>query len=300
MNAPQPVVVVTDIERGVFGSPESADALDFLAAHDIPLVINASRTRAEIERLHHTLHIVTPFICENGAALFLPQGCFPFVPHRARRAMSGDVIDFGLPYAQVVDVLRRTARQHNVEIVGFADLSIEEVSRELDVSLAEARLAKLREYSELFRIVDDTEAVRQRLVPSLNRQGLRCRPTGRHYLATGAPDRADSVRALRAIWKRAWRDPLVIGLGDSLDDVPWLRQVDIPVIVRTDGEEVSRKMVAGLPHAHVTGRHGPTGWSEAIFYLLGGLHQDPAARPLQHPGPRAYSACRIPEPGGRS
>ncbi|HVH29701.1 MAG TPA: hypothetical protein VM818_23300 [Vicinamibacterales bacterium] len=269
MNPPQPVVVVTDVEKRVFGSPESADALDFLATRAIPLVINASRTRAEIERLHHTLHIVTPFISENGAALFLPQGCLPFVPHQARRGMSGDVIDFGLPYAQVVDILRRTARQHHVEIVKFADLSIEEVSRELDVSLAEARLAKLREYSELFRIVHETEAVRHRLVASLHRQGLRCRPTGCHYVVTAAPDRADSVRTLRAMWKRASKDPLVIGLGDTLDDVPWLRQVDIPVIVQTDGEEVTRKMLASLPHAHVTRRHGPTGWSEAVFYLLG-------------------------------
>jgi mannosyl-3-phosphoglycerate phosphatase len=273
MNAPQPVVVVTDVEKSVFGSPESADALDFLAAHDIPLVINASRTRAEIERLHHTLHILTPFISENGGALFLPPGCVPFVPQQARRGMSGDVIDFGLPYARVVEILKRTACQQHAEVVGFADLSIEEVSRELDVPLAEARLAKLREYSELFRIVDETEGVRHRLVASLQRQGLRCRSTGRHYLLTAAPDRADCVRTLRAMWKRASKDPLVIGLGDSVDDVAWLRQVDIPVIVQADGDGVSRKMLASLPNAHLTRRHGPTGWSEAIFYLLGGLYQ---------------------------
>src|SRR5918996_613074 len=201
----QRIVVVTDIdgswlEAGRRSPPDERAALDFLAARGIPLVINSSRTRAEIERLHQTLQLLTPFISEHGSALFLPHGCFPVVPERARPAVGGHVIEFGKRYHQVVDGLRLTCRELAVEISGFAELSIEDVARELGVVMVEAQLAKLREYSELFRIVDETDAMRSRLFKALRRRGLQCWQTGTHHLVTATPDRAQSLQLLRAMW----------------------------------------------------------------------------------------------------
>src|SRR5262245_20063933 len=96
------IIVVSDIDGSLLDPRtdsriEEQAALDFLASRGIPLVINSGRTRAEIERLQHTLRMHTPFISENGSALFLPHG-FPLVPTRARAAVGGDVIEFGKPY----------------------------------------------------------------------------------------------------------------------------------------------------------------------------------------------------------
>src|SRR5581483_5140944 len=137
---------------------EERAALDFLAARGIPLVINSSRTRAEIDRLRRSLQLRTPFICEHGSALYVPHGSLPSVPERARAAVGGRILEFGKRYLDVVDALTLTSRELDIEIVEFAELSIEEVARELDVSIIEAQLAKLREYTELFRIVHETES----------------------------------------------------------------------------------------------------------------------------------------------
>ena len=272
----QRIVVVTDIdgsllEPGTRSLPDERAALDFLAARGIPLVIHSSRTRAEIERLQQTRQMLTPFISENGSALFLPHRSFPFVPERARPAVGGGVIEFGKRYHEVVDALRLTCRELDVEVVGFAELSIEDVARELGVPLVKAQLAKLREYTELFRIVDEKDAMRSRLFKALRRRGLRCWRTGTHHLVTATPDRAESLRTLRAICKQAWGDHLMIGLGDSEDDVAWLRHVDVAIIVQNQRTGVPARLLSKLPTAHVTRRPGRQGWSEAVFEFVGGL-----------------------------
>jgi len=268
------LVVVTDIEGsfmepGTRSLPDERAALDFLAARGIPLVINSSRTRAEIERLHQTAQMLTPFISEHGSAVFIPHGCFPFVPDGAQPAVGGEVIEFGRRYHEVVDVLRQTSRELGVEIVPFAELTIEDVARELGMSIVEAQLAKLREYTELFRIVDEKEATRSRLCKALRSRGLRCGCVSSHHLVTATRDRAESLRRLKAIWALAWGDPLVIGVGDSEDDVAWLRNVDVAIFVPNDRAGVPARMLSKLPTVHVARRPGRQGWSEAIFEVVG-------------------------------
>jgi mannosyl-3-phosphoglycerate phosphatase len=124
------LVVVTDIddsllEPGADALPSERAALEFLSVRDVPLVINSSRTYAEIERIQETLRLLTPSISEQGSALFIPPGSFPSIPNRAARAVSGHVIEFGRPYHEVVDAVRATGRELGIEIVGFADLTIE-------------------------------------------------------------------------------------------------------------------------------------------------------------------------------
>jgi mannosyl-3-phosphoglycerate phosphatase len=268
------IVVVTDIDASLLepGSrflPDERAALAFLAERGIPLVINSSRSRAEIERLHHTLNIVTPFISEHGSALFLPHQWLPFVPDRARPAVGGHVVEFGRRYYEVVDTLRLVCRELNLEIVSFAELSIDEVAQELGVPSAEAQLVKLREYTELFRIEDESEATLSRLFKALRRRGLRCYQRGRHFLVSATPNRAESLRTLKGLWKRAWGEHVMVGLGDSEDDVSWLQFVDVPIFIENGRSGIPARVLRKLPTVRLTERHGRLGWSDAVFEFVG-------------------------------
>src|SRR5262249_7547831 len=159
-------------------------------------------------------------------------------------------------YHEVVDALRTICRELDVEIVGFAELSIDEAARELGVPAVEAQLAKLREYMELFRMINENEAARSRLIKALRRRGLRCWRTDRHHLVTSTPDRAECLRALKTIWRRTWGDHLIIGIGDSEDDVTWLRHVDVAVIVQSPRSGVPTRVLSKLPTAHLTRSSG--------------------------------------------
>jgi mannosyl-3-phosphoglycerate phosphatase len=271
------VVVVTDIddsllEPGARALPSERAALDFLASRGIPLVINSSRTHAEIERIQETLRLLTPSISEHGSALFIPPGCFPSIPDRAARAVGGHVIEFGRPYHEVVEAVRITGRELGVEIVGFADLTIEDAARELGVSDVEAQLAKLREYTELIRIADETDARRSHVLNALRRRGLRCWPIGRHHLVSATRDRAESLLTLKALWRHGWGEPpCIVGFGNSEDDVNWLRYADLAVIVQDDHAGVDPRILSKLPTAQVSQRPGRLGWSDAILESVGAL-----------------------------
>jgi len=286
------IVVVTEIEgtlleRGTQWLLNQRAGFDFLAAHGIPLVIHSRRTRAEIERLRQTLDLLTPFISEHGSALFLPHGSFPFMPDKAHRSLSGEVIEFGRPYADVVDALHVALRESGMEVVDFSELTIDEVARELRITNLEAQLVKLREYSELFRLVEDNEAALGRVTTALRRRGLRSVRQGRYHLVSSAPDSAESLRTLRGLWKLAWGDHVMVGIGESEDDVPWLQQVDVPVMVQSDRGRVPVRALAKLPAVHVSRWSGRHGWSEAIFDHVGTLLTPRRERTAAHAGKRA-------------
>lgn len=278
------LVVVTDVDGSLLGPGarsvrEDRVALDFLAARGIPLVINSSRTRAEIERLHQTLQLLTPFISEHGSALFVPHGSFPFTPARAQPAVGGSVIEFGRRYPEVVEALRLTSRELQLDIVGFAELSIEDVARELGVPIVEAQLAKLREYTELFRMLDEKDATRSRLIKALRRRGLRCWRIGKHHLVTATRDRVESFETFKRMWREAWGEPFIVGFGDSEDDVAWLQRVNVAVFVEHDHMGVPPRVLSKLPTVQVTRSPGRAGWSEGIVEFVGALLSSPQRLP---------------------
>jgi mannosyl-3-phosphoglycerate phosphatase len=49
-------------------------ALELLRLHQASLIFTTSKTRFEIERLQSAVKICEPFISENGAAIFFPDG----------------------------------------------------------------------------------------------------------------------------------------------------------------------------------------------------------------------------------
>ncbi|MGB9907452.1 MAG: hypothetical protein ACPLRR_08720, partial [Candidatus Saccharicenans sp.] len=63
---------------------------------------------------------------------------------------------------------------------------------------------------------------------------------------------------------------VTIGLGDSANDWPMLREVDYPVLVaRPDGSH--SELPPRLKNIYKTREPGPRGWAEAVEHLLSRL-----------------------------
>ena len=159
MKGPRRILIFSEVD-GVLRDPSvdslapAAHILAELAGDEVSLVLCSSKTRAELEQIQQELGIRHPFVSENGGALFIPPAYFDFAVPHAQDIAGYQAVEFGRPYADVVDTLHRTADQTGVEVLGFSDMTIEDVARECDVTLLQARLAKLREYDEPFRMVD--------------------------------------------------------------------------------------------------------------------------------------------------
>jgi mannosyl-3-phosphoglycerate phosphatase len=251
------LVLITDVDgclvdRATLAHAAAHEAVDRVRRSGVPLVLCSSRTRAEIERLREELQVADPFITENGGALFSPIGTFPFALSGAVRKGAYDIVELGRPHRQVLHLLVTTAARVGVEITTFSDMSVQRVAAECGLSLADARLAKLREYDEPFCLVEPDDAARTKLCRSLRSAGLRCANGGRYDHVTLATDKGVAVGLLRRFYAREWGDVTTVGLGGVENDIEWLRAVDVPVVVR--------------PCATAT--EGPVGWSEAVLGLL--------------------------------
>jgi mannosyl-3-phosphoglycerate phosphatase len=255
----------TLLDHDTYSFAEAAGALGLLGREGVPVILSSSKTRAELELLQRQLRISHPFVCENGGALFVPDGYFPFPVPATRRLRGYHAIEFGRPYKDVVGALHAAAAALEIEITGFSDMSADEVARQCNLSLFQARLAKRREYDEPFLIHDLRPAARGDLFDGLHERGLRCTRGGRFFHVTGPTDKAQGARLLRAFYERATGRPVVIvGLGNSPNDLCLLREADIPVVVRNRETEVDEFLLSRVPFSRLTDGLGPSGWAEAV------------------------------------
>lgn len=244
--------------------PEFRAAIASLERSGVPLVVWSGHTRAEIEMVRQQMEIRAPFVSENGGALFVPTGYFPFAVEATRRVPGYDVIEFGARYDELVTMLRQAARAVQADILTLADMTLTEVAADLRLPLLEARLATLREYSELFRLLDDRPASRGRLFRMLHASGLTC-SHGSHYdLLTGVSDRTIALQTAHRLLRRACGRVVRIGIGSRAEDLPVLAQADIRILIKDEDPSITARMLAQMPVAHLIEQTGLGGWLEAL------------------------------------
>jgi mannosyl-3-phosphoglycerate phosphatase len=235
----------------------------------IAVVLWGNETRSEMELIQGDLNLQHPFISENGGGLFVPHGYFVDRPAGGRDIQSYDVLDFGKPYHEVAEALHEVARRHECPVVGFSIMSIEDVAREHGLSLAQARLAKLREYDEPFRVADSEPATYSRICSALRRFGYRCFTHERLHHATGVADKAQSIRTLTSLYRDAHDGHVVtIGVAKAPSESCLLHAVDIAIVVRSADVDAAR-LAEKVPTARLIDA-SPRGWSEAILEVLDG------------------------------
>jgi mannosyl-3-phosphoglycerate phosphatase len=263
-----PIVVFSDVD-GVLRFPrthawtQAAKALKRLESADVPVILCSRQTRAEIEGIQQELGIQHPFVCESGGAAFVPSGYFEFHVQSARDVAGYQAVEFGRSYSDVVRTLRRTADRLRIDIAVFSDMSVEEVARECDQPLLQARLAKLREYSERFLVLDSDEKTRRRLVGALKTAGLRCIPADRYDQVGGPADTSVGVNLLRTLYTQARGPVMAVGLADATADDTFLDVADRLVMVSDDDAQ------GGVDVA---------GWAEAIVDIVEDLRRhEPAS-----------------------
>jgi mannosyl-3-phosphoglycerate phosphatase len=122
MEYPQ-LIIFTDLDgtlldHDTYSWQAARPALDRINAAGIPLVLNSSKTAAEIESLRKELDNHEPYIVENSAAVVLPatwQG-----------AGEDKVVHFGASREVLLSVLQRL-REDGASFLGFADMSVEQL-----------------------------------------------------------------------------------------------------------------------------------------------------------------------------
>jgi len=254
----------TLLDQETYSFEAARPALEALVQAGIPLIFCTSKTRSETERWRRALANVHPFIVENGGAIFSPEGYFGSPERFDKRDGGYDVLEIGAPYADLRKALESIRATTGIPLRGFGDMAVEEITERSGLSLGDAALAAKREYDEPFLGADEGRL--PRIIQEAAALGFRVVSGGRFHHLVGRSDKGRAVRALKSLYEGSNGPVRTIGLGDSANDEPMLRAVDIAVIVRRpDGGHLD---VAGLPGLIIAPYAGSEGWREAVLGIL--------------------------------
>ena len=266
------ILVITDLDgtlmdEQTYAIEPAGEFVRELISNGIPVIPCTSKTRAEVEWIcSHLLNISPPMIVENGSAVLIPPHPTPPLPllHIIEPVQKV----FGLSYAEIRHRFEKLRRKMGWNLIGFGDLSIDAIIRHTGLSEDVARRAAKREYSE--PVLRNPEVDPDLFDRQARSYGMRVLEGNRfyHLIGTGA-DKGVAVEWFRSLFETPSRkELLIIGLGDSPNDVDLLKSVDIPVIIPRSRSGQPDPALMHLPGARIAPHPGPRGWVEALRKLI--------------------------------
>ena len=253
----------TLLDQHTYSCLDAEEVLQRIHQLAIPLVLTSSKTSAEILRLQAELGLDEAFISENGGGIFVPVG-HPLANSREMQLL-GEMhgIPFGKPYAYIREVFGIFRSAYDLK--GFGDMDIEELTERTGLSMAQARLAAKRDFSEpfVFQGVVRADEFKQEIAC----YDLTVTKGGRFYhLMSAQQDKGLAVSETIRLFQDDRQETIVsIGLGDDENDFSMLKVVDIPVLIpKPDGSYAG----LALPGIRKAPWPGSLGWAAAVTRIL--------------------------------
>ncbi len=222
-------VIFLDLDKTLIGgdySPEPGKGVvRALVEGGFEVVLNSSKTRFEQEYYREVWGLDSPFIVENGSAVYLPNT--HFLVH-----VAGDfglerenyrVIELGKSYSEIRAVLDSIRNKYGLKYYG--NLSIDEVVEFTGLPRKLARLAMRREYSETV-----FQWLKRGFEAELEDRGFRVSRGSRFINITGDTDKGRAAKVLLDLYSSV--EPVEsFAVGDGPNDFPLFEVVDNAYIV---------------------------------------------------------------------
>jgi mannosyl-3-phosphoglycerate phosphatase len=275
MLSPRQIVfaAVDGLQNHVSGAVEEAtsDALELLARRGIPLVLASRGTRAQFDPLRRKLQQGHPFLTENGAGLFIPDGYFNLHLEGATRFGRNFCVPFARSHSEAAAALPEIAEEAGASIVGFSQMSVREIARNSGLSPREAELFGQREFGEIFFFAGETETVTRRFSQVALEKGWEAVPGDPLWELRGRSKQSggNAVRYLMGVYRKSLHGrQRSIGIGSDPGDLYLLSATDTAILVPGHSGQLDDELLARLPHAARMERAGPEGWAQAILQAL--------------------------------
>ena len=241
-------VIFTDLDGSLlnhedYSFEEAKPMLQKIKDKNIPLIYTTSKTKNECQILQKQMNIQEPFIVENGAAIYYPDGSMELL---------------GVEHQKIKTFMDSVSEAFNIK--SFSNMRVEDVMEHTLFSYAQAKEAKSRDFSEPFLIHDETRLTELEILAES--AGLKILKGGRFYHCVGiAQDKGEAVK--KAL--KHYPNRVSVGLGDNYNDVAMLQAVDVAVLIpHHEGTFINYEQKDLIKASH----KGSLGWSEALQGIL--------------------------------
>ncbi|MBW2990366.1 HAD-IIB family hydrolase [Candidatus Woesearchaeota archaeon] len=246
----------TLLDHDTYSFEKAKHALKLIKKNKVPLVLCTSKTFAETEHYQKLLDINEPFIVEDGGGIYIPKDYFKD-EFECLEKKGYLVVELGTDYKKLREALKDIKEQEELDIIGFGDMSPEEIAEDTGLTLEQAKLAAEREYDEPFKLVKGDE---NKLKELIEQKGLKLIKGGRYYHITGGNDKGKAVGLLTDFFRIKYEAQGVstIGIGDSENDFAMLDKAEIAYLVQRPDESYASEKYLKAQGV------GPKGWSWVV------------------------------------
>lgn len=270
MGMHQKLLVFTDLDGSLldhfsYSFTAALPVLDLLEENAIPVIPVTSKTRSEVMNLRSDLSNHHPFIVENGAAVFIPEGYFESVPEGCTQIDDFICYQFSQPRSYWQVLLDNLASEFIGDFITFEVAGVPGIIEMTGLDQASATLAIERDFSEPLKWLG-SDARKQQFIKRVEAQGATILQGGRFLHVTGGCNKGKALQWLTAQFQQ--QNPeyryTALAAGDSDNDIAMLEAADQAVLIRSP---VHSSPDIIHPNIYKTEACGPEGWAEAVQLL---------------------------------
>lgn len=261
----------TLLDHYTYSTAAADNTLKRLETANIPVILNTSKTFAEVEQIHQSLELTSPFIVENGAAIYIPKNTFADQPVGTTTTDKYWVKTFCKPITHWLNLLTEQANRFSTFYLGFSSLADTEIAKITGLTVAEAAKAKQRQFGEPIQWLGN-DSTKQAFINHMLDLGANVVQGGRFLHVSDFCDKGQALLWLTTQYQEDYKihfdNPSVctIALGDGENDTAMLEAAEIAVQVKSPVHSfptLSRQKMTVQ-----TAKFGPEGWSMAIEDIL--------------------------------
>lgn len=238
-----------------------------LAEAGIPVIPNTSKTRAEVMQIREQLALTSPFIVENGAAVYLPVEHWPHAPAGCTEHHGLYCKAFSRPRSFWLGQLSQLDSSFDGLFRHFATMTVAQVCDATGLSVQQAQLAQQREFGEPIEWLGNDSQKRD-FIQALHALGTQPVEGGRFIHLKGQTNKGDAMQWLLGEYQRNWpaQQWYSIALGDGQNDAQMLEQADYAVRIASPVNPLPE--ISTQKPVLTSSAYGPAGWAECVEKLI--------------------------------
>ncbi|SES81882.1 HAD-IIB family hydrolase [Thalassotalea agarivorans] len=241
--------------------------LSALKSRHIPVIPTTSKTAPELEELMGELSLSGPFIIENGAAIYMPEGYFPNKPQDAKTVGNYWVIEL-VEQAEVWrDIVSQLTPDYPELFTQFSQMSVENIAMLTELSHEKAALASQRGYGEPV-FWQGTKGQLNQFIEDINKRGANVLIGGRFIHVSGRCNKGRAMLKLAQEYKNQYPGEtfFTLATGDGENDVDMLNMSDIAGIIKSPVHK--KPTLSRTEDVLISNHFGPAGWAEVVHLAI--------------------------------
>ena len=241
--------------------------LSYLSKRDIPVIANTSKTFAELIHIRKEIKNNSPFIVENGAAVYVPKAIFKECPEEATDQGAFWLYQFSQSNKHWLDLLHALKPRFQSLYTSFSNLSIDQLANVTGLTTEQAARAAQRQFGEPILWHGDKEDKRL-FIEAIEKAGGHVLQGGRFLHIGDNANKGAAMEWLTQLYRKTFPDKQFqsIALGDSHNDIDMLEQADQAVVIASPAHDFPQ--LSRIENTTYSTSYGPQGWKESLLELL--------------------------------